>query len=301
MLFLKKGFHLIVHGTYTFEYPRLDSRFNQVLNKAMYNHTTIAIRNIVDVYMGFENMKQLVDVSGGVGVTLKVVTANYPYIKGINFDLSHVIQHAPRYPVNSLKLQKLGIRNCFTNSRRRLRHWKRRSSNLFWSWRRQNLLHPFSPAISTQTNPTPSTESTCHQLSTPLLHVSYQIVFISQKCKSGNWRGLFKESNTGSCLVTRRQTLLRNLRRYLLRSGTTIEQPEDKGREGRKPVTYGVVSKNQDSPSRERGEKRDNKGKAFCSVEETRKVNGFKVRMFYSLHKLRKKGGDDVAPPGDPD
>ncbi|KAI9182697.1 hypothetical protein LWI28_028012 [Acer negundo] len=87
-----------VHGTNTFEYPGLDSRFNQVFNKAMYNHTTIVIKNILEVYRGFENVKQLVDVGGSLGVTLKAVTAKYPHINGINFDLPHVIQHAPNYP-----------------------------------------------------------------------------------------------------------------------------------------------------------------------------------------------------------
>ncbi|KAK3194499.1 hypothetical protein Dsin_025809 [Dipteronia sinensis] len=87
-----------VHGMHAFEYPGLDSRFNQVFNKAMYNHTTIVIKNIVEVYRGFENVKQLVDVGGSLGVTLKAVIAKFPHIKGINFDLPHVIQHAPHYP-----------------------------------------------------------------------------------------------------------------------------------------------------------------------------------------------------------
>ncbi|KAH7578127.1 hypothetical protein ACOSP7_000715 [Xanthoceras sorbifolium] len=87
-----------VHGTHAFEYPGLDPRFNQVFNKAMYNHTTIVIKNIIEVYRGFENVKQLVDVGGSLGVTLRAVTAKYSYIKGINFDLPHVIQHAPQYP-----------------------------------------------------------------------------------------------------------------------------------------------------------------------------------------------------------
>ena len=87
-----------VHGMHAFEYPGLDPRFNLVFNKAMYNHTTIVIKNILQVYKGFENVKQLVDVGGGLGVTLKAVTAKYPHIKGINFDLPHVIEHAPQYP-----------------------------------------------------------------------------------------------------------------------------------------------------------------------------------------------------------
>ena len=102
-----------VHGTHAFEYPGLDSRFNQVFNKAMYNHTTIFIKNIVEVYRGFENVKQLVDVGGGLGVTLKVVTAKFPHIKGINFDLPHVIQHAPHYPGIYITIMYLYIQAQF--------------------------------------------------------------------------------------------------------------------------------------------------------------------------------------------
>ncbi|KAL5795906.1 hypothetical protein ACOSQ2_000726 [Xanthoceras sorbifolium] len=87
-----------VYGTHAFEYPGLDPRFNEVFNKAMHNQTTIVIKNIIEAYKGFENVKQLVDVGGGLGVTLRAVTAKYPHIKGINFDLPHVIQHAPQYP-----------------------------------------------------------------------------------------------------------------------------------------------------------------------------------------------------------
>ncbi|KAK1577871.1 hypothetical protein Q3G72_025554 [Acer saccharum] len=87
-----------VHGTNAFDYPGVDSRFNEVFNKAMYNHTTIVIKKILEVYRGFENLKQLVDVGGGLGVTLKAVTTKYPHIKAINFDLPHVIQHASHSP-----------------------------------------------------------------------------------------------------------------------------------------------------------------------------------------------------------
>ena len=66
----------------------------------MYNQTTIVIKNILKFYKGFENLKQLVDVGGGLGVTLSIITSKYPHIKAINFDLPHVIKHAPPYPGN---------------------------------------------------------------------------------------------------------------------------------------------------------------------------------------------------------
>ncbi|EOY32735.1 Caffeic acid 3-O-methyltransferase 1 [Theobroma cacao] len=63
-----------VHGTHVFEYPGKDPRFNQVFNTAMINHTTI-----------IESLSAL-------------SLPKYPSIRGINFDLLHVIQHAPAYP-----------------------------------------------------------------------------------------------------------------------------------------------------------------------------------------------------------
>ncbi|KAH7858043.1 hypothetical protein Vadar_019452 [Vaccinium darrowii] len=88
-----------VHGMNLFEYPGKDPRFNEVFNKAMINHTTIVLNKILhSSYKGFEQVKNLVDVGGGLGVTLNLITSKYSHIKGINFDLPHVIQHAPPYP-----------------------------------------------------------------------------------------------------------------------------------------------------------------------------------------------------------
>ncbi|ONI23632.1 hypothetical protein PRUPE_2G199800 [Prunus persica] len=89
-----------VHGMQTFEFLGLDPRFNQVFNTAMFNHTTIVIKKLLHIYKGFEdkNLTQLVDVGGGFGVTLNLVTSRYPHIRGINYDLPHVVNHAPSYP-----------------------------------------------------------------------------------------------------------------------------------------------------------------------------------------------------------
>ncbi|KAK8595878.1 hypothetical protein V6N13_000557 [Hibiscus sabdariffa] len=66
----------------------------------MINHTTLVLKNILHNYNGFKQIGCLVDVAGGLGVTLSLITYKYPSIKGINFDLPHVIQHAPAYPGN---------------------------------------------------------------------------------------------------------------------------------------------------------------------------------------------------------
>ncbi|KAL0452359.1 UNVERIFIED_CONTAM: Caffeic acid 3-O-methyltransferase [Sesamum latifolium] len=50
------------------------------------------------IQQGFEGVKSLVDVGGGIGASLKMILSKYPSIKAINFDLPHVIQDAPSYP-----------------------------------------------------------------------------------------------------------------------------------------------------------------------------------------------------------
>lgn len=87
-----------VYGMHAFEYPRVDPRFNDVFNKAMLSSTTINMKRILEFYEGFEHVTKVVDVGGGLGHNLKLITAKYSHIQGINFDLPHVIQNAPNYP-----------------------------------------------------------------------------------------------------------------------------------------------------------------------------------------------------------
>ncbi|KAM1105621.1 hypothetical protein ACFX13_002623 [Malus domestica] len=87
-----------VHGKQSYEYLGLDSRFSQVFNTAMFNLTTIVTKKILHVYEGFEKITQLVDVGGGLGVTISLITSKHPHIKGINYDLPHVIKDATSYP-----------------------------------------------------------------------------------------------------------------------------------------------------------------------------------------------------------
>nr|BAO31651.1 O-methyltransferase [Sesamum radiatum] len=86
------------HGMSAFEYPAVDPRFNKVFNQGMYEQSTIFMKQILEKYKGFEGVKSLVDVGGGIGASLKMILSKYPSIKAINFDLPHVIQDAPSYP-----------------------------------------------------------------------------------------------------------------------------------------------------------------------------------------------------------
>ncbi|KAK9075129.1 hypothetical protein SSX86_003449 [Deinandra increscens subsp. villosa] len=61
-----------VHGAHAFEYPAIDARFNELFNKGMVNHTTILMKEILKHYRGFNNLKCVVDVGGGLGITLSI-------------------------------------------------------------------------------------------------------------------------------------------------------------------------------------------------------------------------------------
>ncbi|KMT16477.1 hypothetical protein BVRB_3g050950 [Beta vulgaris subsp. vulgaris] len=85
------------YGMTAFEYHGTDPRFNKVFNNGMSNHSTITMKRILDTYKGFEGLSTLVDVGGGTGATLNMIISKHPTIKGINFDLPHVIEDAPAY------------------------------------------------------------------------------------------------------------------------------------------------------------------------------------------------------------
>lgn len=86
------------HGMTAYEYNSTDPRANCLFNEAMLNHSTIITKKLLEFYRGFDNVETLVDVAGGVGATAHAITSKYPHIKGVNFDLPHVISEAPPYP-----------------------------------------------------------------------------------------------------------------------------------------------------------------------------------------------------------
>ncbi|ESQ43113.1 hypothetical protein EUTSA_v10015575mg [Eutrema salsugineum] len=85
------------HGMKIFEYIQTDSQFGEVFNKAMLESSTIVMKKVLNVYEGFKDVKTLVDVGGGLGNTLSLITSNYPHIVGVNFDLPSVLASAPSY------------------------------------------------------------------------------------------------------------------------------------------------------------------------------------------------------------
>ncbi|CAI9100564.1 OLC1v1037690C1 [Oldenlandia corymbosa var. corymbosa] len=88
----------IIYGEHQFEYSVKDQRFNEVFNKGLAGLTSTTIRYFLQEYEGFEGIKTLVDVGGGLGITIHKIVSKYPQIQGINFDLPHVVKDAPPYP-----------------------------------------------------------------------------------------------------------------------------------------------------------------------------------------------------------
>ncbi|KAL1531572.1 caffeate O-methyltransferase [Salvia divinorum] len=85
------------HGMGVFEYASKDPRFCNLLNRTM-SESTLEYKKILEMYNNFEGIETVVHVGGGTGVLLSIIISNNPSIKGINYDLPHVIQQAPSYP-----------------------------------------------------------------------------------------------------------------------------------------------------------------------------------------------------------
>lgn len=85
-------------GMSWFEYAGADTRFNRMYNEAMTHHSGIITKKFLELYTGLDGIGTLIDVGGGIGATIHAVTSKYPTIKGINYDLPHVIADAPAYP-----------------------------------------------------------------------------------------------------------------------------------------------------------------------------------------------------------
>jgi O-methyltransferase domain len=86
------------YGMMSFEYFGKDTRCNSLFNEGMRSQTIIITKKLLEVYPGFNDVSVLVDVGGGTGATLHIITSKHGHIEGINFDLPHVIFKAPLLP-----------------------------------------------------------------------------------------------------------------------------------------------------------------------------------------------------------
>ncbi|XP_076931098.1 (R,S)-reticuline 7-O-methyltransferase-like [Bidens hawaiensis] len=87
------------HGEELFDFCLLNSEFSKIFNEGMACTTKITMDAIISNYKdGFLGLKgSVVDVGGGIGTAIFEIVKAYPHLKGINFDLSHVLSTAPAY------------------------------------------------------------------------------------------------------------------------------------------------------------------------------------------------------------
>ncbi|XP_061945125.1 xanthohumol 4-O-methyltransferase-like [Populus nigra] len=86
------------HGCELWDFSSRNPEVNRIFNEAMACTSNITMRAILSHYKdGFNNIRSLVDVAGGIGGHVAEIVRAYPHIEGINFDLPHVVATAPKY------------------------------------------------------------------------------------------------------------------------------------------------------------------------------------------------------------
>ncbi len=84
----------IAAGKPVFDFFRDDPDEGEIFNAAMVNFTQTCIGAILEAY-DFSNIRTLVDVGGGYGSVVAAILARYPAMRGILYDLDHVVAGAP--------------------------------------------------------------------------------------------------------------------------------------------------------------------------------------------------------------
>ncbi|KAF2544241.1 hypothetical protein F2Q68_00033309 [Brassica cretica] len=82
-----------VHGKELWSFAKDNPRHSELINEAM----ACEARRVVPLVAGachglFDGVATVVDVGGGTGDTMAILVKEFPWIKGINFDLPHVVE-----------------------------------------------------------------------------------------------------------------------------------------------------------------------------------------------------------------
>ncbi|KAG6604808.1 Xanthohumol 4-O-methyltransferase, partial [Cucurbita argyrosperma subsp. sororia] len=86
------------NGLDIWSFASTNPQFNQLFNNAMASTSKVIMKAILSVYQdGFSSIESLTDVGGGIGGVISEIVKAFPHIKGMNFDLPHVISTAPPY------------------------------------------------------------------------------------------------------------------------------------------------------------------------------------------------------------
>ncbi|CAI0377700.1 unnamed protein product [Linum tenue] len=86
------------HGRGIFEFASGEPEFNRLFNEGMASATKMMTpaMSVLDYDgHGFGSIGSLVDVAGGIGENVGEIVKVFPHVRGINFDLPHVVATAP--------------------------------------------------------------------------------------------------------------------------------------------------------------------------------------------------------------
>jgi hypothetical protein len=99
-----------VVGMPVFEYFPTQPELSEIFNDAMTNLSQVVVQAVLDVY-DFSGIGTLVDVAGGHGAVLTTILNAYPRMRGVLFDLDHVVAGA------SARIEAMGLtERCRTES-----------------------------------------------------------------------------------------------------------------------------------------------------------------------------------------
>ena len=82
-----------VLGMDVFEYLEKNPDKNKIYNEAMSNSSLMLSYAVLSEY-SFKNVKTIIDIGGGQGILLAMILHKYKSIKGVVFDLDHVVEGA---------------------------------------------------------------------------------------------------------------------------------------------------------------------------------------------------------------
>ena len=88
----------VAHGEDAWSFLEANPTQSQLVNEAMASDAKVAVPAIIHGCPEvFDGLGSLVDVGGGNGTTLQMLLKAFPWLRGIHFDLPHVVSNAPEF------------------------------------------------------------------------------------------------------------------------------------------------------------------------------------------------------------
>lgn len=86
------------NGSELWDFALQNPDFSKLVNDGMACTAKVVMKAFTSEHKdGFDNIRSVVDVGGGIGTMIAEIVKSYPHVKGINFDLPNVIATAPTH------------------------------------------------------------------------------------------------------------------------------------------------------------------------------------------------------------